>query len=564
MKKTHLLLLALISAVALRAQSLQWGLSWGSTASDQFVYVHLSPQGDLYTCARLPYTGTTDVDPGPAEQWITTAGHLDILVSKFQPDGQLIWAKSVGGTGFDEADLRIDNEGNIYLTGFFSNEVDFDLGPGTFILTSSGGKDVFVAKYNADMELIWARSIGGAQDDEVRARELDAQGRLVVAGNFAGTVDFDPGPGQLTLVADSGSNVFAFCLDNNGSLVWANNLGAAVADNNNQSLAALATDHSGNTTALLNFTGQRDADPGPGVLMFEADTGLALIILRLQSNGQLLSAKMLGGTGGDIVPFTAEYDPQNNLVICGLTFRQEDFDPGVKVRTLPDNTKAFLVKYTADSDLGWVKAFEGDDLGFIKKMLHRVAPNGDIYFTGSSIYGTIDFDPGIGQFLLTSQANYNGFLAKYTPNGLLKWAYAQSNVDNSFTEGESLAINEQGDIYLGGFFLGAFDCDPGFEAQILTTNGFGDHYVLKLLDNTVDVQEPGTLPSWQLMPNPSNGLISWDSQLSWHYSLRNALGVCLLEGVSVAGKNEIDIRQAPAGVYFLQCEGGKTLKLIKQ
>src|SRR5207248_964376 len=74
------------------------------------------------------------------------------------------FAGSAGSTGDDRGrGVATDADGNVYMTGFFSGPTDFDLGPGTFVLTPHNTTkiDSFVAKYSRSGQLLWARQAGG-------------------------------------------------------------------------------------------------------------------------------------------------------------------------------------------------------------------------------------------------------------------------------------------------------------------------------------------------------------------------------------------------------------------
>src|SRR5262249_41559523 len=112
------------------------------------------------------------------------------------------WAVHMGGSGatggLGTLVVPIDAQGNAYIAGNFSGTVDFDPGPGTFNLTSTGATDdAFVAKYTADGSLAWARRLGGTDSVFISRAALDAAGNITVVGDFYGTADFDPGPGTL-------------------------------------------------------------------------------------------------------------------------------------------------------------------------------------------------------------------------------------------------------------------------------------------------------------------------------------------------------------------------------
>ena len=69
--------------------------------------------------------------------------------SEIKFSGGLLFAKSFGGTGDDGAtDVKIDANGNLLMTGYFSETVDFDPSNGTTNLSSLGFEDAFTLKLN--------------------------------------------------------------------------------------------------------------------------------------------------------------------------------------------------------------------------------------------------------------------------------------------------------------------------------------------------------------------------------------------------------------------------------
>ena len=76
-------------------------------------------------------------------------------------NGNFVWAKSMGGTGFDQGlGISVDGSGNVHTTGNFQDTADFDPGPGTSNLTSNGSSDVFVSKLDSNGNFVWAKSMG--------------------------------------------------------------------------------------------------------------------------------------------------------------------------------------------------------------------------------------------------------------------------------------------------------------------------------------------------------------------------------------------------------------------
>src|SRR5690606_25371176 len=116
-------------------------------------------------------------------------------------------------------------QGNVYTTGYFVGTVDFDPGAGTVNLTSQGGSDIFIQKLDALGDLVWAKSVGGTGNDNGRSIAVDAQGNVYTTGDFRGIVDFDPGAGTADLTSQGEYDVFIQKLDALGDLIWAKSVG---------------------------------------------------------------------------------------------------------------------------------------------------------------------------------------------------------------------------------------------------------------------------------------------------------------------------------------------------
>jgi hypothetical protein len=151
--------------------------------------------GNVITVGYLGLPAISDFDPGAGVYYIPTPGSQNNYISKLDGNGAFVWATAIGGQGMNDIKgVTSDSIGNIYITGGFSNSADFDPSPGTFNINSNNSStDVFVAKLDANANLIWVKTIGGTGIDQGRAVTVDLQGNVYVTGKFSGTADFDPG-----------------------------------------------------------------------------------------------------------------------------------------------------------------------------------------------------------------------------------------------------------------------------------------------------------------------------------------------------------------------------------
>jgi len=130
--------------------------------------------------------GTTDLK--------TSAGYRDIFVTKINANGTYGWTKIMGAAapdGHGGSGIDIDSLGNIYLTGYFSQTVDFGADFGTSdIKTLAGRYDIFVTKIESNGAYGWTKTIGGTSYDSGQDIEIDTSGNIYLSGGFMPPVDF--------------------------------------------------------------------------------------------------------------------------------------------------------------------------------------------------------------------------------------------------------------------------------------------------------------------------------------------------------------------------------------
>ncbi|MBK9732783.1 MAG: T9SS type A sorting domain-containing protein [Chitinophagaceae bacterium] len=127
------------------AGNLGWVKSISGTLVEYVNSMSLDADGNIYSTGY--FQGTTDFDPGTGTTNVTATGDDDIFICKLDASGNLIWVKNIGGDGNDiGVGMTLDADKNIYVTGYFTETVDFDPEATTYELTSSGGLDAFQMK----------------------------------------------------------------------------------------------------------------------------------------------------------------------------------------------------------------------------------------------------------------------------------------------------------------------------------------------------------------------------------------------------------------------------------
>ncbi len=370
------------------------------------------------------------------------------------------WAKQMGGVGASIYcySTKTDLSGNVISVGIFSNTVDFDPGPGTFTMTPPTSTwDIFILKLDGNGDLVWAKQIGGASNNDI-AYELfvDQAGNSYFTGKFGSSVDFDPGPSAFVISAFGGDDFYAEKLDANGNFVWAKVLSSAGNDFGQD----ICVDISGNVFIAGRVTGNVDVDPGPPVVIMNF-SGAATLLLKLDNAGNFLYGKKIDGApGSQTTPRAVITDAVGNVFVAGDYLGNVDFDPGPSMYTLtpggPANFDGFLEKIDAAGNFAWAASINGN--GGPKAIYDiQVDKNNDLYAVGF-FSTTVDFESGPGVTALTNLGSYDAFLLKYSNSGNFNFVKAFAGAGTEV----ALEIAKDGynNMYIAGYFAGTVDFDP--------------------------------------------------------------------------------------------------------
>ncbi|MDX5443024.1 MAG: SBBP repeat-containing protein, partial [Hymenobacteraceae bacterium] len=399
---------------------------------------------------------------------------LSLSLFSLSASAQLFnWAKKMGGSSGDSGNsIAVDAWGNVYTTGTFQGTADFNPGPGTFNLTSSGNSDIFISKLDSAGNFIWARKMGGSLIDESYSIAVDDSGNVYTTGLFLGTSDFDPGTGTASLSAAGGTDIFISKLDSAGNFVWAKRIGSSADEHGRY----IKTDTAGNIYLTGYFKGTVDFDPGAGIFNLTSAGDKDIFIAKLNAAGNFIWAKSMGGSLTDD-GYAIAFDATGNILLSGFFQGTVDFDTGAAMFnvTASGSSDAFICKLTALGDFIWVKRFGGSGAVFITSMVLDAV--GSIYTTGY-LQGAADFDPGTGISNLASAGNNDIFISKLDTAGNFAWAKRMGGVANEAAF--SMALSSEGNLYTTGYFYGTVDFDPGAGTANLTSAGSDDIFISKL------------------------------------------------------------------------------------
>ena len=285
-----------------------WAKKIGGISNDYCNAIVLDKSNNIYLNGY--FDNTTDFDPGHGVFNLTSRGQTDIYVCKLTNAGNLIWAKQIGGPGSEAAySIGLDDQDNVYSTGFFFGTTDFNPGPATASFAATGFGDGFIVKLTADGNYVKAITMGGNEKVRCTNLKIDNAGSIYVTGYFDGDANYNPGSGNVILSSAPGDDdIFIAKYTLNQELVWVKQ----IAGTSFQKAFFLDVDAAGNIYTTGHFNGTADFDPGPSSFNLTAFGDPSIFVLKLNAAGNFIWAAQCGGlffsTG-----YCIKADPQNNI-----------------------------------------------------------------------------------------------------------------------------------------------------------------------------------------------------------------------------------------------------------
>jgi hypothetical protein len=571
MKTLFLFFIFIVSKCAIAQQpGWSWAKRIGGTGEDGAQNIAADSSGNLF--ATGSYNGTVDFDPDTGVFNLIPILQSDIFIAKLSIDGNLIWAKSIGGYGPDYATYIVldPGSGSIYITGYFYGTVDFDPDTGVYNLTaaSTAYQDIFICKLDSSGNFIWAKSFGGISADNASGLAFsNAEDAVYVTGVFQQAADFDPGPGAYYLQSNGITDVFILKLNGAGDFVWVKQFGGGLYDLG----SAITLDSIGNVYTTGAFAGSVDFDPGPGTYYLSSNSQSGdIFVSKLDSSGNFGWAKSMGGANTDLGYFITCTNTGNpDIYVTGVFLTTCDFDPDTGVLNLVSagSYDTYVAKLNFDGHLIWAKRIGAgsQDYGY---SLTLTPDNRNLFLVGY-FNNTVDFDPDTGVYMRTSAGGTDMFISSYDSAGLFNWA---KNMGGTVDDvGRAITINPLGGLFFSGEFGSAA---IQFDTCLLVNAGINSYDMcIARLDTAISTQinqQEDFSNEFMLFPNPASDYFSISTSQSAieKIEIYNLIGENVfvhLQSIPFHTIKEIsvDISYLAASIYFVKITTGNCSVVIK-
>jgi hypothetical protein len=304
-----------------------WLKSYGGSSGDSFSSVILTPDGGFVAVGD---SASSDGDLSG------NRGGYDFVIAKFDENGNKLWLRSYGGSGYDSfSSVSLTPDGGFVAVGFsFSSNGDLSGNGG-------GGENFVIAKFDADGNKFWIKTYGGSDSDRFSSITPTLDGGFVAVGNS------DSSDGDLPGNRGSSDSIIAK-FDADGNKLWLKSYGGSSSDS-----FSSVTSTSDGTFVVQGWSRSSDGD------FSDNKSGSDFIIAKFDADGNKLWLKSYGENSEDTSFSSVIPTPDGGFVAAG------HFN---EYGRLSDDWSGYdfaIAKFDADGNKLWLKTYGGSSYDFL-------------------------------------------------------------------------------------------------------------------------------------------------------------------------------------------------------
>ncbi|MFC2137198.1 CARDB domain-containing protein, partial [Bacteroidota bacterium] len=380
-----------------------WAKSVGTTSDESGMGIATDASGNVYV------TGNYNTPIVFGATVLYSSGGGDIFLTKYNPNGDVLWATKIGGAYLEYVnDITVDVSNNVYITGCFTSP---DISVDDIILYNNGGNneenDILIAKYDNSGNILWAKSVGGTADDQANAISTDLNGNFYITGDYKSTSVFF-GDTTLTNGSSTYSKAYIAKYNTDGNAIW------AISSYLSQNAFGkdVTIDESGNIYATGYYNGSslnfESWEYTPNTLYNSSATPYIddIYIVKFDNKGNVLWTRSGEGNKYDYA-YGITTDATGNVYNTGYAYSSISFGD----IDLIGGGIIYVVKYDSNGNIMWAKSAGGNGDDYAYDIISD--PNDDVYITGAFRSNSITFGTTT---IFNNETIYNGnfdaFLAK--------------------------------------------------------------------------------------------------------------------------------------------------------
>ena len=517
--KSHIFLLLLLPVLSAQGQRWQRISIFEGSGSETCDGLELDAQGNTFVA------GTFDKTFLYAQEVLTAKGEEDIFLLKI---GDNPWAKRLGSALDDEvADIAVDGNDHLLLAGTYWIEGDFDT---LKLLAKRNPKAGFIAKFNENGQVLWAKSLDGGALKGITKVAYDLDNQIFLTGFFSDSLFL----ADTILVAKGKTDLFVAKFSATGDFCWAARAGyrgdtRGMAMDITASGDAVVAGFFNDTTQFANTVLTANT--------FDRD----VFVARFDNHGNLLWAKKAGGVQDDDAVAVA-IGENDSIYLTGYFVGVMRLGEALQIQSSSGFADFFVAMYDPAGNPLRARALGGSQLQQTTDIAYA---NSQIILSGF-YQGTMDIDG----YQFQAGAGFGSFLVGFDQNFSTLWA-KDIRSDNAAFASEVL-VNQFGEVMLGGSFSGAINFDGNTPSA---SNDF-DIFLATLGNPLTKLKTPRQAPHlFQLLRNPVRTEIRIQTNLkNFELRLFNSEGKSLRYCQNCQSLSAANL---PSGSYWLvlQSEG---------
>ena len=343
-----------------------------------------------------------------------------LLLAKYNSSGVLIWHQTcalIGGANFGKRGLlKMDQNDNFFIGGFFTTSIDLDFSTDVAILNQTGTQgDCYIAKYNSNGDYLWSKSIDASvSSPSLVDMDLNNNGDLFLLGVYIDGVTIDPSGSNVTLTVGAepdNSETFIARFTSSGSLGFARTF-----ENSDFDDFVGIQANNVNLHLFHNLDPTENLNPIPGSPFYSSSPGG---ILRLSASTATYFANYpVSQTGVTLTH--GSVTPTNRFLVSGLYSGTRDFDPGAGTNSFTAVTGSdfFVSEFTSGYAYSDTRVLQpvSPSTGFKASKSVRTT-NTSLGLAGIIRNQTVDLDYNAGTFFVTNTSGSDrNFMSYYSLN----------------------------------------------------------------------------------------------------------------------------------------------------
>ena len=372
---------------------IEWAKAIGGNGEDNINSIIKTKDGGYIVVEKF---SSTSIDLGDGKV-LNNNGNLDLIIIKYNADGEIKWAKVIGGNDEDNINSVTETIDGGYIVGgeFYSTSIELENG---ITLINSGRANGMLIKYNADGEIKWAKAIGGDNVETITSIKETVDRGYIVTGEFQSN-EINLENGKVLTKNNELDNKMAIKYNENGEVEWAISTGGKtdlITETTDRGYIVISSESIdlGNGTTLINSAKEK-------------------MIIKYKSSGEIEWAKKISFGWNYSISQTTD----RGYILHGQMTAGGDAGDGIVISG-NGYIDSFIIKYNENGKTEWAKAIGGNDSDYLAGM---VMQDGGYLVVGNTYSRSVNLENGV---TLISNGSTDGVLIRYSSNGELEWARA--------------------------------------------------------------------------------------------------------------------------------------------